>query len=115
MSRRLPESDLPPQNRDPLEIEQDACFPWLQQQMDIIRPKIIVCLGRIAAMRLISEDFRITRQHGMWTEKDGVWYTSFFHPSALLRDPQYRPASFRDLKSLQAKASELCSRTTFER
>ena len=66
----------PPQNRDPLEIEQEACMGYLRQQIQLIQPKIIVCLGRIAAKALIREDFRITREHGTWTQKDGIWMTA---------------------------------------
>lgn len=58
----------PPRNRDPLQVEQDACIDYLRNQVALIQPKIIVCLGRIAAMRLITPDFRITREHGQWTE-----------------------------------------------
>lgn len=97
----------PPQNRDPLPQEQDACMPHLTAQLDLLQPKIIVCLGRIAAMRLIREDFRITREHGSWLEKDGVFYTALYHPSALLRDVHKRPDTFRDLLSLRDKAKEL--------
>ena len=53
----------PPGNRDPLNVEQDACIGYLRRQMALIRPKILVCLGRIAAMRLIDDKFRITRDH----------------------------------------------------
>lgn len=98
----------PPQNRDPLLTEQDACFPWLQQQIETIRPKIIVCLGRISAMKLIREDYRITKEHGSWTEKDGIFYTAIYHPSALLRDVTKRPETFYDLKALQKKIREVC-------
>ena len=98
----------PPQNRDPLLTEQDACFPWLQQQIETIRPKIIVCLGRISAMKMIREDFRITKEHGTWTEKDGIFYTAIYHPSALLRDVTKRPETFYDLKTLQKKVQEIC-------
>ena len=73
--------------------------------------KIIVCLGRIAAMKLIREDFRISRDHGTWEQKGGIWFTAMYHPSALLRDVTKRPDTFRDLKSLQAKAAELCTHT----
>ena len=72
----------PPKNRDPMEIEQDACIDYLRNQVALIRPKIIVCLGRIAALRLIRSDFRITREHGQWVEKRGVWMTAIYHPSA---------------------------------
>ena len=93
----------PPQNRDPLNIEQEACIGYLRNQVALLKPKIIVCLGRIAAMKLIKEDFKITREHGQWIEKAGVWMMAMYHPSALLRDPRKRPESFEDLKSLQAK------------
>ena len=97
----------PPQNRDPMETEQDACIGYLENQIDLIKPKIIVCLGRIAAMRLIRSDYRITREHGQWVEKDGVWYTAIYHPSALLRDATKRPETFDDLLSIRAKMREL--------
>ncbi|HIR10404.1 MAG TPA: uracil-DNA glycosylase, partial [Candidatus Avoscillospira stercoripullorum] len=71
------------------------------------RPKIIVCLGRIAAMRLIKEDFKISREHGQWVEKGGMLFTALYHPSALLRDVTKRPDTFRDLKKLQAKVLEV--------
>lgn len=98
----------PPQNRDPLQTEQDACIGWLRKQAVMISPKIIICLGRIAAMRLINENFRITRDHGNWVQKGGIWFMAMFHPSALLRDLTKRPDTFRDLKSLQAKIKEVC-------
>ena len=100
----------PPQNRDPLNIEQEACIGYLRNQVALLKPKIIVCLGRIAAMKLIK-DFKITREHGQWIEKAGVWMMAMYHPSALLRDPRKRPESFEDLKSLQAKIREVCVRT----
>lgn len=101
----------PPHNRDPLETEQDACIGYLRKQTKLLNPKIIVCLGRIAAMKLIREDFKISRDHGTWEQKGGIWFTAMYHPSALLRDVTKRPDTFRDLKSLQAKAAELCTHT----
>ncbi len=98
----------PPQNRDPLEVEQDACIGYLENQIALVKPKIIVCLGRIAAMRLIREDYRITREHGQWVEKDGVWMTAIYHPSALLRDVSKRPETFDDLLSIRQKLKEVC-------
>ena len=97
----------PPQNRDPQQTEQEACIGWLRMQTKLLRPKIIVCLGRIAAMKLIKEDFKITREHGQWFEKGGIWFFAMYHPSALLRDVSKRPETFRDLKKLQAKAREI--------
>lgn len=100
----------PPQNRDPLEIEQEACITYLRHQIALIQPKIIVCLGRIAAKALIREDFRITREHGTWTQKDGVWMTAIYHPSALLRDVSKRPETFDDLLSIRTKLKTLTSK-----
>ena len=97
----------PPDNRDPLETEQDACIGYLRNQVALIRPKIIVCLGRVAAKRIIRENYRITREHGQWVEKNGVWMTAFYHPSALLRDVSKRPEAFDDLISLRNKCREL--------
>ena len=99
----------PPQNRDPLEIEQEACMGYLRQQIQLLNPKIIVCLGRIAAKALIREDFRITREHGTWTQKDGIWMTAMYHPSALLRDLSKRPETFDDLLAIRTKRKALTS------
>lgn len=99
----------PPRNRDPLEVEQDACIGYLRNQVALVRPKIIVCLGRIAAMRLIRPDFRITREHGTWMERNGVWITAIYHPSALLRDVSKRPETFDDLLSIRDKLKEVTS------
>ena len=97
----------PPMNRDPKEEEQDACIDYLRNQVALLRPKIIVCLGRIAAMRLIREDYRITREHGQWVQKNGIWMTAIYHPSALLRDVSKRPETFTDLLSIREKIREL--------
>lgn len=101
----------PPENRDPLNVEQDACIGYLRRQTALVRPKLIVCLGRIAAMRLIREDYKITREHGQWVEKNGFYLTAMYHPAALLRDPNRRPEAFDDLKSLEEMIKKHCSRT----
>lgn len=97
----------PPRNRDPEQDEQTACFPFLMEQIRLVAPKIIVCLGRIAAKKLIDEDYRITKQHGTWVLRDGIWYTSIYHPSALLRDLSKRPETFSDLLSIRDKLRSL--------
>ena len=97
----------PPRNRDPLETEQETCIGFLRNQVALIQPKIIVCLGRIAAKKLIDPDFRITRQHGQWFRRGDFWMMATFHPSALLRDVSKRPEAFDDLMSLRAKMKEL--------
>ena len=101
----------PPRNRDPLNVEQEACLGWLRRQTALLRPKIIVCLGRIAAKELIREDFRITAEHGQWFERGGVQMTAIYHPSALLRDPDKRPDTFEDLKSLEQQIRAICTHT----
>jgi len=97
----------PPGNRDPKEEEQDACIDYLRNQVALIQPKIIVCLGRIAATRIIRPDFRITREHGSWVNKNGIWLSAIYHPSALLRDVSKRPETFEDLLSLREKYREI--------
>ena len=101
----------PPQNRDPLNVEQDACIGFLRRQTALIRPKIIVCLGRIAAKAIIKEDFKITSEHGQWFARGGVQMTAIYHPAALLRDVSKRPETFEDLKSIQARIRAVCTRT----
>ena len=101
----------PPYNRDPKPKEQEMCIDWLRAQVRLIRPKIIVCLGRIAACRIIREDFKITREHGQWFEKGGILMTAMFHPAAVLRDPGKKPAAFEDFLRLREKIREVCERT----
>lgn len=100
----------PPGNRDPRDEEQDACIGYLRNQVALLRPKIIVCLGRIAAKRIIDPDFRITKEHGIWLCRNGVWMTALYHPSALLRDVSKRPETFRDLLNLREKICEVTER-----
>ena len=101
----------PPENRDPLNVEQEACIGYLRRQTALMRPKIIVCLGRIAAMQIIKPDFKITREHGQWFDKGGIRMMAIYHPAALLRDPRRRPETFEDLKGLQREIRALCTHT----
>ncbi len=103
----------PPRNRDPLETEQDACIGYLREQIRLIQPKILVCLGRVAAKQFIDPEYRITRQHGTWVRKDGIWMTGIYHPSALLRDVSKRPETFDDLLSLRQKIRETGAKMKF--
>ena len=97
----------PPRNRDPLEQEQEACMDYLRNQIALVQPKVIVCLGRIAAMRLIDPNYRITREHGRWVQRGNFFLSAIYHPSALLRDPSKRPETFEDLLSIRAKLEQL--------
>ena len=97
----------PPHNRDPKPEESESCLPWLRQQTRLLRPKIIVCLGRIAAQRLIDPDFRVTREHGVFREKGGILFMGTFHPAALLRNPAQKKDALADFQALRDKLEEL--------
>lgn len=101
----------PPKNRDPLPEEQVACVDWLRNQFALIRPKIIVCLGRIAAAKIIKPDIKITKEHGIFFEKNNVLMMATLHPAALLRNPNNKPAAFEDYLKLQEKIKEICDHT----
>ena len=101
----------PPKNRDPEETEVAACRPWLEEQIRIIDPKIIVCLGRISAIRFIDPNFKVTKEHGQFIEKDGRLVMGTFHPAALLRNPNSKPAAMEDFFALQEKIKEVCPET----
>lgn len=97
----------PPKNRDPLPEEQEACIGWLRNQFALLRPKIIVCLGRVAGMKMIKPDLKITKEHGIFFEKGGVLMMPTLHPAALLRNPNQKSAAFEDFLKLREKIDEL--------
>ena len=101
----------PPKNRDPKPEEQTACTPWLRNQFKLMKPKIIVCLGRLASAKIIKPDIKITKEHGMFFEKGGVLMMPMLHPAAILRDPRKRPEAFRDFQILRDKIKEICVNT----
>lgn len=96
----------PPGNRDPKPEEQELCIPYLKYETLLLRPKIIVCLGRIAAQRIIRPDYRITREHGTFLERKGVWLTAVYHPSAVLRDETKLPQMQGDFQKIRKKLEE---------
>ena len=87
------------------------CIDWLRNQVKLIRPKIIVCLGRIAAAKIIKSDIKITKEHGIFFEKNGVLMMAMLHPAAVLRDPRKKPEAFEDFLKLQEKIKEVCDHT----
>ena len=99
----------PPKNRDPLPAEEDACMDFLRKQVKLINPKIIVCLGRISAMRLIRPDYKITKEHGEWVKKGNFLITAVYHPALLLRDPRKKEEMLEDMKKIKLKLDELNS------
>ena len=97
----------PPKNRDPKEEEQDMCIEYLREQVKIIRPKMIVCLGRISAMRLIRPDYKITKEHGVWVKKGDFEMTAVYHASLLLRgNVTYKEQMLEDMKVIAKKLRE---------
>ena len=97
----------PPKNRDPKPEEQDMCINWLREQFKIIKPKIIVCVGRISAQRLIDKNFKVTQQHGEFIDKNGTLFMGTYHPAAILRNPNNKEAAFGDWLALRDKINEL--------
>ena len=97
----------PPQNRDPLPAEEAACMDFLREQVRLLKPKLIVCLGRISAQKLIKQDFAITKEHGQWFEKNGYLMTAVYHPAYLLRDPRKKEDMLEDMKRIAAKLAEI--------
>ena len=97
----------PPKNRDPLPSEQDQCIQYLREQVRLVSPKIIVCLGRISAMRLIKPDFKITKEHGIWFKKGNFEICAVYHPSLLLRDPRKKEDMLTDMKAIKEKLISL--------
>ena len=92
-------------------MEKEACIPWLRNQVKLIRPKIIVCLGRIAAMEIIKSDIKITKEHGIFFERNGTLLMGTLHPAALLRNPRNKPEAFEDFLKLRDKIKEVCPDT----
>lgn len=101
----------PPQNRDPLPAESAACMPWLREQFKLLRPKIVVCLGRVAAQQMIEPKFSVTKDHGKFFDKQGTLFMATLHPAALLRNPNNKPLAFGDFAALRDKIYEVCTHT----
>ena len=97
----------PPKNRDPKPEEQEACINWLRSQVSMMKPKIIVCLGRIAAMKLMKPDIKITKEHGQFFKKGNLLMMATLHPAALLRNPSSKPGAFEDFLKLRKFLDEM--------
>ncbi len=97
----------PPGNREPTPEEGAKCLPFLRAQVDIVRPRIIVCLGATAVRHIIGPEARITRVRGQWTERKGFWIIATYHPAALLRDTSRKGQAWSDMMAIRAKLIEL--------
>ena len=89
-----------PHNRDPEEDEIVACMDYLRNQVVIVKPRIIVLLGRIALQNILGKEYKITASRGKWVEKKGIMYMPTWHPAALLRDETKKIEFLNDLKSV---------------
>lgn len=97
----------PPGNRIPSEEEAEQCLPFLHNQIALIRPKVIVCLGATAVKYIIDKNARITQIRGQWIESKGFWIMPTFHPAALLRDQSKKALMFEDFKKVKQKLDSL--------
>lgn len=97
----------PPQNRNPEPDEAEACLGYLRQQVALVRPKVIVLLGKVACRYTLREEVFITRDHGRWYERKGTWFMPTFHPSALLRDPAKKRDAWDDFQKIREKLREI--------
>jgi len=104
----------PPNNRDPEKTEVDACIGWLRAQTKLLQPKIIVCLGRVAAQHIISPDFKVTQQHGQMIQRAGTYLMGTFHPAAILRNPNNKEAAYADLLKARDFLEELAGQQSPE-
>lgn len=99
----------PPENRNPMEDESDACIDYLRWQVKLIQPKIIVCLGSVSARKLIDPDFSISKQRGSFVKKGDIYFMPTFHPSYLLRNESAKKDAWEDFKNVATKLKELNS------
>ena len=97
----------PPQNRNPEPDEATACLGYLRAQVALVRPRVVVLLGKVACQYTLNEQVFITRDHGVWYERKGVWFMPTFHPSALLRDPAKKREAWEDFQKVRDKLREL--------
>jgi uracil-DNA glycosylase family 4 len=88
----------PPHNRDPSDEEAGRCLPYLRRQIELVSPEVILCVGRIAAQRLLGTELPLARLRGRVHDLDGLPVVVTYHPAYLLRSPGEKPKSWEDLK-----------------
>jgi len=97
----------PPQNRDPLPSEREQCFPYLMKQMELIKPKVIVCLGRIAANALLNKNESLTKLREEEYSINNIKVFITYHPAALLRNPSWKRGCWEDIKKVKKYYDEV--------
>ncbi|MFZ5986096.1 MAG: uracil-DNA glycosylase [Bacillota bacterium] len=98
----------PPGNRVPTDEEAENCLPYLRNQVLLIKPKIIVCLGGTSMKYIIDRNARITQVRGQWIERKGYWIMPTFHPAALLRDESKKILMWEDFKKVKQRLDIIC-------
>ncbi len=101
----------PPENRDPLPEEAATCLPYLLQQIKLIQPKIICCLGRVAAQILLDTKQPLGKMRGSFMDFYGMKLMVTYHPAALLRNPAYKAETWEDVKRLRREYDTLLGQT----
>ena len=97
----------PPENRNPMPDEQAACFSFLEAQIHILKPKMILCMGKIAIEKITGQSISINAQHGEFFEYNGIPVMPTYHPSALLRNEELKRPAWEDLKKFKKRLDEL--------
>ncbi len=97
----------PPGNRAPADSEAEACLPYLRAQVALVKPKIIVALGAVAAKHVLGPETRITRDRGVFRESKGTWLIATYHPAYLLRSPDKKREAWADFQAIRDKLIEL--------
>ena len=97
----------PPQNRNPEPDEAEACLNYLRAQVALVKPRVVVLLGKVACQYTLREEISVMRDHGRWFERKGVWFMPTFHPSFLLRDPARKRDAWEDFQKIRNKLVEL--------
>ena len=102
----------PPNNRKPSAVESEACMPWLNEQINLLKPKIIILAGSTAVQSFLGINEPISKIRGQWIEKDNIKYMPIFHPSYLLRNPSKNKGkpkwlTWQDLKKVKKELNSI--------
>ncbi len=97
----------PPNNRDPLPTEMEVCTPYLMKQIEMVKPKFIICLGRISAQWLLSTNTTLGAMRGKVHDFHGISLIVTYHPAALLRNPNWKYGAWEDMKMFKRLYDEM--------
>ena len=99
----------PPENRNPMPDEQAACFSFLEAQIHLLKPKMILCMGKIAIEKITGQSISINQRHGEFFEYNGIPVMPTYHPSALLRNEDLKRPAWEDLKKFKKHLDQINS------